>query len=119
MSHDEIGGTVTRKERRAAFGNGRKPVVRRPFTAADHIRNDWTPEELTLFLEGRAEGYNGLLRNYLCTAAHHLRVAGATIDRLEEELLDETEGGFAEAEEDITRGTKNVLEDLGIEEEGS
>lgn len=89
MSHDEIGGTVTRKERRKAYGNGRKPVVRRPFSAADHIRNDWTPDDLIDRLIGRAAGYNGMLRNYLCTAAHQLRVAGATIDRLEAALAEQ------------------------------
>lgn len=119
MSHDEMNGRaeVSRKARRAAFGGKRKPVVRRPFAAADHIRNDWTPDELILFMEGRAHGYVGLLREFLCTAAHQLRAAGAEIDRLEAEantliakrneteealdearmeLLDETEGGFAE-----------------------
>jgi len=99
MSHDETSGPVTRKERRKAYGGGRKPVTRRPFSAADHICHDWTPEDLTEFLEERAVGYNGLLRNFLCTAAHQLRAAGAEIDRLEGELLDERGGGFAEEDE--------------------
>ena len=103
MSHDETGGTVTRKERRKAYGGNRKAtpreVRRLVFSAAAHVRNDWTPDELILFLEGRAHGYNGLLREYLCTAAHQLRAAGAEIARLEAELLDEREGGFAEEAE--------------------
>lgn len=77
MSHDETSGTVTRKERRASYGGKRKPVVRRPFSAANHVRNDWTPDELIMFLEGSAVGYNGMLRNYLCTAAAMLRDAVA------------------------------------------
>ncbi len=96
MSHDETGGTVTRKERRKAYGKRRRAAPRQVFSAAAHVRNDWTPDELIHFLEGRAAGYNGQLREYLCTAAHQLRAAGAEIDRLEGELLDEREGGFAE-----------------------
>lgn len=87
MSHAETSGTATRKERRKAYGNNRNRVVPRPFKASDHVREDWSPYDVAELLERRAHGYNGRLRSYLCTAAHHIRVAGATIDRLEDELL--------------------------------
>ncbi len=69
MSHDEIGGTVTRKERRKAFGGKRQKLPPRPFKASDYVRQDWGPADLIAQLYSRARGYNGILRQLLCTAA--------------------------------------------------
>lgn len=73
MSHDETSGPVTRKERRAAYGGKRQAAPRYVFSAAAHIREDWLPEDLIDLLESRARGYNGILRQVLCTAAATLR----------------------------------------------
>ena len=75
MSHDEIGGTATRKERRrmARYGGPKKKFVPQPFKASDHVRKDWGPEDMIEHLEGRARGYNGTLRQVFCTAAALIR----------------------------------------------
>lgn len=76
MTHDGTSGPVTRKERRAAYGKTQKKKLR-PFTPSDYVRKDWTPEEAIESLEVRARGYNGLLREILCTAAAMLRDAAS------------------------------------------
>jgi hypothetical protein len=84
MSHDETSGTVTRKERRAAYSGtmlGRKPASRHVFNAEAYVRKDWTPTDVTEHLEDRARGYNGILRQLLCTAAAMLK------DAVSEDLL--------------------------------
>jgi len=48
---------------------------RKIWTAADYVRTDWSTEELADRLERWAHGYNGLLRQLLCTAATQLRLA--------------------------------------------
>lgn len=48
---------------------------RQKFNAADHIRRDWAYGDVVGFLENRARGYNGSLRQILCTAAHMLKDA--------------------------------------------
>ena len=84
MSHDETSGPVTRKERRAAYGGKRRAAPRYVFSAAAHIRKDWTTSDLIEFLESRARGYNGLLRELLCTSAQGLREQQAALLAYEE-----------------------------------
>ena len=74
MSHDKMSGTATRKERRKAKKGEHQDTARARFTPADYVRNDWTTGDLADLLEVRARGYNGLLREFLCTAAARLRV---------------------------------------------
>ena len=87
MSHDEIGGPVTRKERRKAFGGKRQAAPRYVFSATAHVRQDWGPEDLIENLEHRARGYNGLLRSLLCTTADtlHRNVVALEYHRIKEE----------------------------------
>ncbi len=67
----------TKHERRIGYRAKRKiiPIRRQEFDAADHIREDWNYALVAEFLEARARGYNGLLRQILCTAAHMLKEA--------------------------------------------
>ncbi len=83
MSHDETSGYVSRKARREAFGGKRQAAPRYVFKAADYVRQDWSPEDVAALLERRARGYNGILRDRLCTAAAMLR------DAVSEDLLSE------------------------------
>lgn len=52
---------------------------KRPYNAADHVRTDWTFAEVSDFLDARARGYSGQLREILCTAAAQLRRAGPIV----------------------------------------
>jgi hypothetical protein len=83
MSHDEQSGPATRKERR-------KSAPRYTFSAADHVDPDLDIQDLADSLERRARGYNGLLRQLLCTAAAQLRAlrqeADTTIKQRDELL---------------------------------
>jgi hypothetical protein len=79
MSHDETSGPVTRKERRAARYGKRQAAPRYVFSAAAHVRTDWTFAEVSEFLERRARGYNGPLRQVLCTAAAQLTRAAPIV----------------------------------------
>ena len=83
MSHDEIGGPVTRKERRKAYGGRRQAAPRYVFNAAAHVRPDFTTAMLIEFLEAKARGYNGHLRALLCTSAAALRDQQAALLRYE------------------------------------
>lgn len=78
MSHDQTSDPMTRQERRRKF-------ELKPFSADDHVRTDWSVEDMIEFLETRALGYNGLLRQILCTAAAMLR------DAVSEDLLQKRE----------------------------
>lgn len=77
MSHDKTSGPNPRKgdlshdKRRTYYAESK----RQKFDAADHIRKDWNYALTAEFLENRARGYNGLLRQILCTAAHMLKEA--------------------------------------------
>lgn len=75
MSHDKTSGTATRKERRKAKKGEHQATARARFTPADYVRNDWTIDYLADRLESRARGYNGRLREFLCTAAARLRIS--------------------------------------------
>ncbi len=132
MSHDETSGPVTRsagdirsserKERRAAYGGKRQKAPRYVFSAAAHVREDWLPEDLIDMLESRARGYNGTLRQVLCTAAQRLRDQQNAIARLSEaaafmdpDLADEmrVQGERAEMVD------ASVLMPVGVEDDGS
>ena len=70
----------------------RKAAPRREFDAEDYVRTDWSTLDLADFLEKRARGYNGQLREYLCTAAARLRTyrsQAADYDQAKRELTDE------------------------------
>ena len=77
MSHDKTSGTATRKERRKAKKGEHQATARAGFRPANYVRNDWTTDDVAEFLEFRARGYNGRLREILCTAAAQLRAGGA------------------------------------------
>ncbi len=83
MSHDEMSGPVTRKERRAAYGK-RRAAPRHVWLASDYLRPDFTTTMLIEFLEAKARGYNGHLRALLCTSAAALRDQQAALRRFEE-----------------------------------
>lgn len=82
MSHDEMSGPVTRKERRKAYGE-RQAAPRRTFLASDYLRPDWTAGDLIEFLEDRARGYNGILRQLLCSSAAKITDQQNAITRYE------------------------------------
>lgn len=51
---------------------GVKPKPKRElsvFDPAEYVRKDWDDRQIEAELERRARGYNGLLRQYLCSAA--------------------------------------------------
>ncbi len=80
MSHDEIGGTVSQEKRYLARLRKRQAAPRQVFSAAAHVREDWSPLHLIEALERRAHGYNGMLRAQLCSAAAMIRSQKARID---------------------------------------
>ena len=51
----------------------RKKAPRREFDAKDYVHEDWSTVDLADMLEDRARGYNGFLRQILCTASAKLR----------------------------------------------
>lgn len=53
---------------------------RKIWKAEDYVRTDWDAVEVAGFLEARARGYNGQLREILCTAAQQLRDQQTRID---------------------------------------
>jgi hypothetical protein len=63
----------------------KKRSERQVFDAADYVRPDWNAEDVIYLLERRARGYNGLLRQILCTAAAMLRNP-ESLDLAEKEL---------------------------------
>ena len=84
MSHDsKMSGTATRKERRKAEKGEHQATARARFTPADYVRHDWSPDYLAERLEFRARGYNGRLREYLCTAAARLRMSETALKAVE------------------------------------
>lgn len=95
MSHDETSGPVTRKERRAARYGKRQAAPRYVFSAAAHVRKDWSVEDVMDRLEDRAKGYNGILRQLLCTAAAMLK------DAVSEDLLKAAAKEGSEAEDQL------------------
>ncbi len=101
MSHDEMSGPVTRKERRKAFGGKRQAAPRYVFTPSAYVRPDWNPEDLIEVMEDRARGYNGVLRQVLCTAAAMVR------DAVSEDLLKTQETG--EVVNSTMRGEKDPI----------
>lgn len=56
---------------------------RKVWKASDYLRVDWTPEDVTALLESRARGYNGQLREILCTAAAMLRNVTGVLEVVE------------------------------------
>lgn len=77
-----------RKERQVGkdpvLGKGygkRRAAPRYIFSAAAHVREIWTPEDLAEMLVNRAKGYDGVLRELLCTAAAKITEQQALIDQ--------------------------------------
>ena len=73
-------------------------MERRTFEASDHVRPDWTEADCIYFLEGRARGYNGMLRATLCTSAALLRRSETLLKEAEAQLK-EVEAQLQKAEE--------------------
>ena len=57
---------------------------RKIWTAAEFVNTDWSAGNCINDLERRARGYNGRLRELLCTSAQRLRDAQLEIDNLHE-----------------------------------
>ncbi len=64
----------------------RKSAPRREWKAEDYIRGDWGTEHLIERLEQRARGYDGLLRELLCTSAEALRQQNKVLLKHAEEV---------------------------------
>ncbi len=81
---------------------------RRTFEASDHVRADWTGADCVYLLERRARGYDGLLRNVLCTSA-------ALLSR-SETLLKQAEADLAACKADLAmlEGTPDELDMTAI-----
>ena len=88
MDYSHLDDSETRQERRGARSRGKRRAARfhgkeQVFTASDHLRFDWTPEEVAGRLEVLARGYKSIMQETLCTAAAMLR------DAVSEDLLAE------------------------------
>lgn len=111
MSHDEVVDTWTRKEHRAAYGK-RQSAPRHVWEASDYLRPDFTTTMLIELLEAKARGYNGRLRELLCTSAAALRdqqmalraLEGIIENRTSEDEFDEVVNSMRETGELDSQG---------------
>ncbi len=114
MSHDETSDPMTRKERRAARGGRRQPAPRHVFSADEHVRIDWSVAYCIEFLEARAPGYNGTLRQILCTSAQRLREQEAQLDEYRK-AYEASQGDLEDALDEMR--VQGELDEMAAEEE--
>ena len=100
---------LSRKERRANYGRDtRNRAASRPWTASDYIRKDWETAVLVEFLEKCAKGYNGRLRELLCSSAAMLREQEIILDGCRQQTMDE----LREITEDLNRKEDAALKEV-------
>lgn len=54
------------------------------FVALKHVRQDWSADDLMYWLEERARGYDGPLREILCSSASMIRKLGIQVAEFED-----------------------------------
>lgn len=69
------------------------------FVASKHVRQDWSADDLMYWLEERARGYDGPLREILCSSAYMIRKLGIRLAEIEKEKQAQTKP--APEEEDV------------------
>lgn len=59
------------------------------FVASKHVRQDWDADDLMFWLEERARGYDGPLREILCSSASMIRKLKIRLAGIEEKHAEE------------------------------